>query len=809
MTISLDKFAGCLIFSGLTLLVLPDNWLLSWEMGAYIAFPILLFTLLCYRLKLTRLSTFLAYCLLCLVQLVYVHYPALSLLQQADNIAHLPNPLHTEFTVQEILHQQDFQTLVIVAKLAEHLPEQRIYAQWKAPHKVKIGERYAGDLRLRPLSSRLNMHGFDRQQWYFSKRITAWADVKSAVKIEQVFSWRQNALHHALKQTELLSQQGLLLALGFGERAWLKNATWQIYQKTNTAHLIAISGLHIGLAMMLGFALARLLQFTFPTHYITPTFPIFCGLMLALLYSQLAGLEIPTLRAIIALALLYAIQHLRLHWTVWQLLLRVVALLIFIDPLMLLSTSFWLSVGAVTCLIVWYQCFPLSLLHWRGKSFNHSPWGKVRYVFGLFHLQLGLLWLFTPIQLFFFNGISLNSFIANLIAVPLYSFILVPLVLFAVLTQGSWNTWWLANDLAEKITALLAPLQDHWLAISIPHSLWITLVLTCLFLGLLYYVYKPQKPLSFTLELAKLSRLKGFHLAAERTLSLPLQKTIYGLGCGLIVFCNTTLAHHYLSRPNWQLDTLDVGQGLATLIVKDGKGVLYDTGSSWESGSMAQLEILPYLQRQGIQLEWLILSHDDNDHSGGARAILSAYPDIQLTTASQKRYGEKNTAKNDHTFCLAGKQWTWQGLRLTVLSPDNIVPRAENPDSCTLLLTDGKHNILLTGDADLSVEYNILPKLDKIHVLQVGHHGSKSSTGEALVRHIQPDIALISSSRWNPWHFPHQTVVDRLTRHHAQLYNTAEDGQIRLLFEKNDIKIQTARAEFSPWYRRLIGLKGK
>ena len=809
MTISLDKFAGCLIFSGLTLLVLPDNWLLSWEMGAYIAFPILLIMLLCYCLKLTCLSTIIAYCLLCLAQLIYVHYPALSLLQQADNIAHLPNPLHTEFTVQEILHQQDFQTLVIVAKLAEHLPEQRIYAQWKAPHKVKIGERYAGDLRLRPLSSRLNMHGFDRQQWYFSKRITAWADVKSAVKIEQVFSWRQNALHHALKQTELLSQQGLLLALGFGERAWLKNATWQIYQKTNTAHLIAISGLHIGLAMMLGFALARLLQFTFPTHYITLTFPIFCGLMLALLYSQLAGLAIPTLRAIIALALLYTIQHLRLHWTVWQLLLRVVALLIFIDPLMLLSTSFWLSVGAVTCLIIWYQCFPLSLLHWRGKPLTSSPWRKVRYVFGLFHLQLGLLWLFTPIQLFFFNGISLHSFIANLIAVPLYSFILVPLVLFAVLTQGSWNTWWLANDLAEKITELLAPLQDHWLAISLPHSLWITLVLTCLFLGLLYYVYKPQKPLSSTLELAKLTRLKGFHLAAERTLSLPLQKTIYGLGCGLIVFCSTTLAHHYLSRPNWQLDTLDVGQGLATLIVKDGKGVLYDTGSSWESGSMAQLEILPYLQRQGIQLEWLILSHDDNDHSGGARAMLSAYPDIQLTTASQKRYGEKNTEENDRTFCLAGKQWAWQGLRLTVLSPDNIVPRAENPDSCTLLLTDGKHNILLTGDADLSVEYNILPKLDKIHVLQVGHHGSKTSTGEALVRHIQPDIALISSSRWNPWHFPHQTVVGRLTRHHAQLYNTAEAGQIRLLFEENDIKIQTARAEFSPWYRRLIGLKGK
>ena len=89
----------------------------------------------------------------------------------------------------------------------------------------------------------------------------------------------------------------------------------QIYQKTNTAHLIAISGLHIGLAMLLGYGLARLLQFFLPTRYLTPTLPILCGLLFALLYSQLAGMAIPTLRAMVALAILYAIQGLRLYWT--------------------------------------------------------------------------------------------------------------------------------------------------------------------------------------------------------------------------------------------------------------------------------------------------------------------------------------------------------------------------------------------------------------------------------------------------------------------------------------------------------------
>ncbi len=118
--------------------------------------------------------------------------------------------------------------------------------------------------------------------------------------------------------------------------------------------------------------------------------------------------------------------------------------------LMLLSTSFWLSVSAVISLMIWYQFFPLSLLQWRQLSLTHSPWHKVRWIFSLFHLQLGLLWLFTPIQLFFFNGLSLNGFIANLIAVPIYSFLLVPLVLFAVFTQGALYSWQAANNLSEK-----------------------------------------------------------------------------------------------------------------------------------------------------------------------------------------------------------------------------------------------------------------------------------------------------------------------------------------------------------------------
>ena len=249
-------------------------------------------------------------------------------------------------------------------------------------------------------------------------------------------------------------------------------------------------------------------------------------------------------------------------------------------------------------------------------------------------------------------------------------------------------------------------------------------------------------------------------------------------------------------------------KGLATLIVKERKGVLYDTGPAWQSGigssSMAELEILPYLQREGIELETLILSHDDNDHSGGAKAILAAYPEIELITPSRKNYGEMH-----RTFCLQGKQWQWRGLDFKVLSPTQITDRAENPQSCVILFTDGQYQILLTGDADVATERSFAENLGKINVLQVGHHGSKTSTGEILLAQTKPDIALISSGRWNAWNFPHPTVIERLNRYQSAVENTAISGHIRLNFTEKGIEIEKARGDFLPWFVRVIGLSTK
>lgn len=179
--------------------------------------------------------------ILFLLTLAYAHSPALSLLGQAEKISSLPNKITLDLYISEILHQQDYQTLVARTSLFDG-KEQQIFINWKAPEKPQVGEIWRADVKLRPISARLNHGGFDRQQWYFSKRIIAVGNVKSAVKMSEDFSYRTHFLQTSLNQTEGLSLQGLLIALAFGERAWLDNKTWLIYQQTNTAHLIAIQG---------------------------------------------------------------------------------------------------------------------------------------------------------------------------------------------------------------------------------------------------------------------------------------------------------------------------------------------------------------------------------------------------------------------------------------------------------------------------------------------------------------------------------------------------------------------------------------
>lgn len=790
MSINLFTLAISLICASLSLLFLPDFMLISWKQTLLCNLIFTLTAFLFYWFKKMWLCHFFSILNVIILAFGYTHSFALDLLRQADEI--LPEKQNLVLQIENLLHQQEYQT--VIARTVLNKEEQRIFLNWKGDAKPFLGEKWQGEVSVRPLSARLNWGGFDRQQWYFSQGVTANGSLKSAVKISDDFSWREKKLRRALKQTETLSLQGLLIALAFGERAWLDRTIWQIYQQTNTGHLIAISGLHIGLAMGMGFLLARTAQFFFPTNYIHPVLPLWSGAFFALFYVYLSGFSIPTFRAISALLFVLVIQSQRRYYSAFRLFILIIAFLLLCDPLMPLSTSFWLSIGAVCCLIIWYRYIPLSLFQWKYQPF--SP--KVRWILGLFHLQFGLLLLFTPLQLLLFNGISLSGFFANLVAVPLYSFFLVPVILFAVLSDGALYSWRLANYLAEGMTQIITLFQGRWFSISLNLSLILTALFSLFFLLIILAVYREKR---FSQKDWKIKAAKYFTLDLNRSLPIIWKKQAVWGSVGIAGLSLLIVIIRQYQQPIWQLDTLDVGQGLATLIVKNGRGILYDTGSSWQGGSMAELEILPYLQREGIRLDKLILSHDDNDHSGGAEVILKNYPNAELITSSEKNYGETHRG-----FCIAGKKWEWQGIHFRILSPQKVVARAGNPNSCVILLEDGNYRVLLTGDAEIKNELIFARTLGKIDVLQIGHHGSKTSTSEVLLSHAKPDLAIISSGRWNPWHFPHSSVIKRLKRHQSAVENTAVSGQIRVSFYRDKWKVSRQRKVFSPWYARPIGL---
>lgn len=801
----------CFLFT-LGLVIPPQLVLSSKQVLLLVSFSFIIF-LFCGIFHLSKqLLQFLTLLMSSILIFSWLQFNITQSLNRAKTIASLDKYQQVQLTIEKVLHQGSYQT--VLATTTFDLPKQsqqiyRLYLNWQPKMPVFAGEKWQASINLRPINSRLNLGGFDRQTWLYANHIDGRGSVRQATLLHPPTQWRDRLLTQAIKATNGLSQQGLLLALGFGEKALLPPQTLKKFQQTGTAHLIAISGLHIGLAFFFGFLAGRAIQYLFPTTKITPAFPLCGGILLALFYSLLAGLAIPTQRAMIAISLVILLKLSRYHWTHWQILLRVIVTLLIIDPLSLLSDSFWLSVLAVTVLLCWHTLFPLSALLWRDKPLNHSK-NKFTWLLSLLHLQLGLTILFLPVQIFFFHGIAWSSFWFNLWLVPLFSLILVPLILLTILSFNSISWHW-ANSIADFVVTKLNP-QKSWQVLSHLEQLQFDMgVVFIILISLLALRFSLTKQQNSPLELTPKLLVNTFPTPKTRIslnpTALPTRKNLYRLI--ILTYCLLTgISGYWLylklnqsTTKQWQVEMIDVGQGLAILIVKNNQALLFDTGSSWRGGSMAELEIRPYLQRQGLNLNTLILSHDDNDHSGGARGLIKTYPQIKLISSSQIDYGEKQ-----REVCYSGKELQWQGLSVKFLAPFNQLPvkKAKNPHSCVVLISDKHYSVLLTGDIEQAQERALLPFLSKVDLLQVAHHGSKSSSSLAFLQRTQPTFALISAGRFNQWHFPHSDVINRLKMLGIKYYNSGEVGQVQIRFTATGIKITTARSPFSAWYKQPV-----
>lgn len=667
--------------------------------------------------------------------------------------------VRTEIT--QVLHDKGR----LVVKIVEHdnkwvfpplhasITTEKVAETWCA------GQQWKMTLRLRPVHGRLNEGGFDAQRFALANNTPLQGRLLAASPLSQSCSWRQRLMHYAQQQYQHLPWHSVMTALLFGDRQEVTVETRALLRDTGIAHLMAISGMHIGLAASLGWIAARALQFLLPAWRIRYPLPLLFSLGVAAAYCWLSGNSPPSTRAMTALTLWALVRLQSLNCNSWQIWLSCLGGILFIDPIAVLSDSFWLSVSAVAILLFWFRWFPLPV-RWRYRK----RWMLLQ----LTHLQLGMMLLLIPIQIFIFHGVSLTSLPANILAIPVVSFITVPALLVATVMPVNGLAlpfWWIADRSLALTFSLLALLPEGWLWLG-KASLVASLIIWLLFIAF---------------------RLDGWRRVPTALIA----------AC-----CLPVLWHLTREEPEWRLDMLDIGHGLAMVISRNGHAVVYDTGNRWQGGSAAQQSLLPWLNWHGLVVDEIIISHQHLDHIGGLADMQRAWPEARLRSA---------LSLPGHQPCVAGMQWQWQALNFNVLWPLETRLQGHNNDSCVLRIDNGHYRLLLTGDLEAQAEKALLRRdraALQADIIQVPHHGSKTSSTAVLLRNVKGSLALASVARYNAWRLPSAPVIERYRKNGYQWRDTAYSGQLSVAFYRDGWQVKGLREQIMPrWYHQWFGVQ--
>ncbi|WP_158784297.1 ComEC family protein [Pantoea sp. BAV 3049] len=683
--------------------------------------------------------------------------PARTLLQHVEFLTSRPQeamvrieqlqPGRVKLRILSIADRQIFPPIYATVSFPQH--EQPLCA----------GQLWQMKLRLRAVHARLNEGSFDSQRYAIANSTPLTGKILSLQPVGTGCNWRQQVIRSSQQRYGELPWQAMITALAFGERGDVSREMNQLLRETGTAHLMAISGMHISLAASLGWLIARGIQIALPAHRIGYRFPLLFSLLVAMAYTWLSGGNPPAARAMLALGV-WSVLRLRgkccSSWQVWRV---CIGCILLFDPLSVLSESLWLSAMAVAGLLFWYHWFPLS------RRFV----GKKRWlVVQLLHLQLGMFLLLMPLQMLIFHGISLSALVANLWAIPVITLLTVPLILCATVTNMipsvSELLWWMADRTLELVFIPLRALPAGWVTVN-SKILWLSL-LAWMAVVVWRFCWWRSSPVT--------------------ALSLCLSLLLWRMN---------------VKVPDWRLDMLDVGHGLAVVISRHNSAIIYDTGNRWDGGDAATSQILPWLKWQGMDVEQIILSHDHLDHSGGLESLLKVFPQAALRS---------DTGRSGHLPCHKGVGWQWQSLNFQVLWPLKREAQSGNNQSCVIAVSDGKWRVLLTGDIEAPAELKMVSIYrDRLRadILQVPHHGSGTSSSPPLLRAVAGRVALASAARYSAWKLPAERVIRRYAENQYRWYDTAVNGQISVQFFNDYWMVSGLREQILPrWYHQWFGV---
>ena len=643
--------------------------------------------------------------------------------------------------------------------------------QWPRQPPLQAGDQWQFTVRLKAIHGAVNPHGHDYELTQWEQGVQASGYVRAGPK-DPPPVWlgssgrapltlaRQQLRERIFLRVSDPQAAGLMAALVMGDQAAIEAADWRVFRATGVAHLMSISGLHITMfawvaTLLVGWLWRRSTRLCrrWPAAHAA----LAGGVLLALLYALFSGFGVPAQRTVLMLATVALLRLAGLRWPWPQVWLLACAVVVAFDPWALLQPGFWLSFVAVGVLFA--------------SSSEAASAIPIR-AGGRFLAMLREQWVITlalaPLSLVLFGQVSLLSLVANALAIPWVTLLITPLAMLGV----AWPLLWDGATLALQL--LMGYLQ--WLA-GWPWALWSV----------------AQAP-----GWAALAAVSGGVLLVLR---LPLALRLAGLPLLLPVL----LWQAPLPAPGqFELLAADVGQGSAVLVRTRGHALLFDAGARYSPDSDAgQRVLVPLLRALGVQLDVLLLSHQDSDHIGGAAAVLALQPQATvLSSFDLAAVAGWPAARRGHSGqsgrCQAGQRWQWDGVDFELLHPldtNDASVRKTNSLSCVLRISNGSQAALLTGDIEQAQEASLVQRHTaplspqsaagqgaraglQADVLLAPHHGSQSSSSAQFLDAVQPRLVLVQAGYRNRFGHPAGPVLVRYAERSIRVLDTPHCGAV-------------------------------
>ncbi|MFN7836193.1 MAG: DNA internalization-related competence protein ComEC/Rec2 [Burkholderiaceae bacterium] len=623
---------------------------------------------------------------------------------------------------------------------------------------VRVGDVWQLPVRLKRPVAPLQFDGFDVQAYWFANGIGATASIvdkltkQRARPLRNIRGERFDLLVQSLREflrgrmnTALLHapNRAVLVALVLGDQREITTADWKLFSATGIGHLVSISGMHITLFAALAGWFCKLLwkrSAWLCLKVPAPKAGAVLGLVAALFYCLLAGWGIPAQRTVFMLSAIVLALLLQSRPSPVHILGFAAGVTCLLDPWAILSAGFWLSFGAVG-LLMYANVGRLRFVKSRWDWLREAVWAQWTVTVGL-----------VPLTVMLFSQLSLVSPAANAVAIPWVSFVVTPLAML-----GAFSGWALPLHWADRALSglfdLLRPMAE-WSMASLPAAVPPAAVCIASVIGSLWILAPRGVP---------------------------------GRGLGVVLL--TALWWWPVARPvegDFTLDVLDIGQGNALAVQTAQHTLLYDTGPAMSPQADSGLRVvLPWLAQHGLRrADGLVVSHQDNDHAGGAKSVLEQATPSWLAGSLPSDHALIKLAPR-YIACRRGQAWVWDAVRFEFLFPENrdFTPKAEPNDTSCVLKVTGRHgSALLVGDIGVAQEKAMLDRLGaaalQADILLVPHHGSKTSSSEIFIDAVAPRFAIFQLGYRNRYGHPKPEVWARYASRPIEKLRTDQTGAL-------------------------------